>query len=412
MHLVYPTDERGNERRLPGQEPGIIVEKTLLASTSRQSTTPFFPPRMVDRDTSNTLKPCFFNSPGGKALINDPEILTGVILNGAHGIFDVHTDDGVLRCTLRGKLKKAYAQAQSAKSVGKVRIRHDKVLLTTSRTERMERRDTGETPLPSRLSVGDYVKLRRLDATTGMIEEILPRQTALTRKDAGSTAKKVIQQTMLANLDQVVLVFATTQPEPHFGMLDRYLTICESAEIHPIICLNKLDLPYDERVTREAALYSRLGYTVIWTSTHTGEGIDHLRSLLKDHTSLFSGPSGVGKSSLVNTIESGMAIRTGLVSDATGKGKHTTTGSQLYPLSGGGWLADSAGIRALAAWNIPPEELASCFVEFRPYLGECLYSDCSHIDVEGCAILQAVDDDVINARRYTSYARIATGEER
>jgi len=354
----------------------------------------------------------FFYSPGGKALINDPDILTGVILNGAHGIYDVHTSEGVLRCTLRGKLKKAYAQAQSAKSVGKVRPRDDKVLLTTSRTERMERRDTTETPLPSRLSVGDYVKLRRLDPTTGMIEEILPRQTALTRRDTGSTSKKVIQQTMLANLDQVILVFATTQPVPHFGMLDRYLTICESAEIHPIICLNKVDLPHEPRIEEEAALYNRLGYTVIWTSTHTGEGIDLLRALLKDHTSLFTGPSGVGKSSLVNTIESGMAIRTGLVSDATGKGKHTTTGSQLYPLSGGGWLADSAGIRALAAWNIPPEDLAACFVEFRPYLGECLYSDCMHLDEDGCAILQAVNDGVINGRRYTSYVRIVTGEER
>jgi len=120
----------------------------------------------------------------------------------------------------------------------------------------------------------------------------------------------------------------------------------------------------------------------------------------------------VGKSSLVNAIEPGMAIKTGLISDATGKGKHTTTGSQLYSLSGGGWLADSAGIRALALWNIAPEDLAQCFVEFRPYLGECFYSDCLHIDEDGCAIRQAVDDGIINERRYMSYVRIATGEER
>src|SRR5256886_16400084 len=146
----------------------------------------------------------------------------------------------------------------------------------------MELRASNESPLPSRLSVGDYVKLRRLDATTGMIEEILPRQTALTRKDAGSTSKKVIQQTMLANLDQVVLVFATTQPEPHFGMLDRYLTICESAEIHPIICLNKVDLAYEQHVEESANLYSRLGYTGLRTSTKTGEGIENLRPWLKE----------------------------------------------------------------------------------------------------------------------------------
>ncbi len=344
-------------------------------------------------------------------MINDPETLTGVVLNGAHGIYDVHTDIGVLRCTLRGKLKKAFAQAQSAKSASKVRPRYDK-MLELPKDERIEHRDTNANTLPVRLSVGDYVKLRQLDATTGMIEEILPRQSALSRKDTGSTSKKIIQQTMLANLNQVVLVFATAQPEPHFGMLDRYLAICESAQIRPIICLNKVDLPHEQRVDDAAALYSRLGYIVIWTSTKTGEGIESLHSLLRDHTTLFSGPSGVGKSSLVNAIEPGMALKTGLVSDATGKGRHTTTGSQLYQLSGGGWLADSAGIRALAAWNIPPEELAWCFVEFRPYIGECFYSDCTHIDEEGCAIRQAVEDQVLDERRYRSYVRIVTGEER
>jgi ribosome biogenesis GTPase / thiamine phosphate phosphatase len=344
-------------------------------------------------------------------LIKDPETLTGVVLNGAHGIYDVHTDIGVLRCTLRGKLKKAFAQAQSTKSVSKVRPRYDK-LLTLPKTQRIEQRDTTTNSLPVRLSVGDYVKLRQLDESTGMIEEILPRQSALSRKDAGSTSKKVIQQTMLANLDQVVLVFATAQPEPHFGMLDRYLAICESVEIRPIICLNKVDLTHEPGVDEAAALYSRLGCTVIWTSTKTGEGIEILRSLLREHTTLFSGPSGVGKSSLVNAIEPGMAVKTGLISDATGKGKHTTTGSQLYPLSGGGWLADSAGIRALATWNIALEDLAWCFVEFRPYLGECLFSDCLHIDEEGCAIRQAVEDEAINERRYRSFVKIATGEER
>jgi ribosome biogenesis GTPase len=357
------------------------------------------------------FEPCFFNSPGGKALIKDPETLTGVVLNGAHGIYDVHTDIGVLRCTLRGKLKKAFAHAQSTKSLSKARPRYDK-LLTLPRAERIEHRDSSSNALPIRLSVGDYVKLRQLDENTGMIEEILPRQSALSRRDTGSTPQKIIQQTMLANLDQVVLVFATTHPEPHFGMLDRYLAICESAEIRPVICLNKVDLPHAQHIDESANLYERLGYTVLRTSTKTGEGIENLRSILKEHTTLFSGPSGVGKSSLVNAIEPGMAIKTGLISDATGKGKHTTTGSQLYALSGGGWLADSAGIRALAAVNIAPEDLAWCFVEFRPYLGECLYSDCLHIDEEGCAIRQAVDDNVIDERRYISYVRIATGEER
>jgi ribosome biogenesis GTPase len=195
-------------------------------------------------------------------------------------------------------------------------------------------------------------------------------------------------------------------------MLDRYLAICEHAELHPIICLNKVDLPHDQSVEEAAALYQQLGYSLLWTSCETGQGIEQLRELLKGHITLFTGPSGVGKSSLVNALEPGMALRTGMVSAATGKGRHTTTGSQLYPLSSGGWLADSAGIRALAAWNIPKEDLAGCFVEFRPYLGECFYSDCLHADEENCAIRQAVRDGLINERRYQSYIRMLKEEER
>ena len=344
---------------------------------------------------------------------NEPETLTGVVLGGAHGIYDVHTDRGILRCTLRGKLKKAFAHAQAAtRSTGRPRSRYEKIPSVPRFQRERERERELQEAAPVRLTVGDYVKVRQLDEKNGLIEEILPRQSALSRKDAGSTEKKTIEQTMLANLDQVVLVFAVAQPEPHFAMLDRYLAICESAEIRPLICFNKADLPHEKRVDEAAELYSSLGYSVLWTSAQTGQGIDELRALLKDHTTLFTGPSGVGKSSLVNAIEPGMALRTGFISDATGKGRHTTTGSHLYPLSEGGWLADSAGIRALALWNIEPEELAQCFVEFRPYLGECEYSDCMHLDEEGCAIRQAVEDGLINPQRYRSYERLVTGEER
>jgi ribosome biogenesis GTPase / thiamine phosphate phosphatase len=342
---------------------------------------------------------------------NNPEMLTGMVLNGAHGIYDVHTDNGILRCTLRGKLKKAFTHSQSEKSLTKPRPRYDK-LFQQPKEKRVEKREVVAQAVSPRLSVGDHVKLRRLDATTGMIEEILPRHSELSRRDSGSSEGKVLQQTLLANLDQVVLVFSTAQPDPHFAMLDRYLAICEAAEVHPVICLNKADLPHSSTVERYAELYNQLGYQVIWTSTFLDQGIDTLRNLLKEHMTLFTGPSGVGKSSLVNAIEPDMAIKTGLVSSVTGKGKHTTTGSQLYPLSGGGWLADSAGIRALAAWNIPPEELAANFVEFRPYLGECFYSDCVHVDEEGCAILQAMEQGVVDEGRHKSYVRLLQGEER
>ena len=343
------------------------------------------------------------------------EILQGIVLNGAHGIYDVHTDSGVIRAQLRGKLKKAFKQEQSAKSTSKERIRRDKMLFDPNyarKIERMQSRDSSDTPVPTRLSVGDYVRVRRLADGSGVIEEILPRQSALTRKDSGSTEKRTIAQTLLANLDQVVMVFSTAQPEPHFGLLDRYLAICEEAQLHALICLNKADLPHEEYVEEASDLYQRIGYPVLWTSTQLEQGIDELRNHLKSHTTLFTGPSGVGKSSLVNAIEPGMALRTGLVSDVTGKGKHTTTGSQLYPLSIGGWLADSAGIRALAALDIAPEELANCFIEFRPFLGQCEYIDCSHLNEEGCAIICAVDEGAIDEGRYRSYAKMYLGEER
>jgi len=344
-------------------------------------------------------------------LTNDLEMLTGMVLNVAHGIFDVHTDNGILRCTLRGKLKKSFLPAQTARPATRPTSRYEKIT-SLSRTKRAGKSETATQAAPARLSVGDYVKLRQIDATTGMIEEILPRQSELSRRDASSTEKKVMQQTLLANLDQVVLVFSTAQPDPHFSMLDRYLAICESAAIRPVICLNKADLAHEDYVDQAAQLYTHLDYPVIWSSIITTQGINDLRTLLQNHMTLFTGPSGVGKSSLVNAIEPGMAIKTGLVSSATGKGKHTTTGSQLYPLTGGGWLADSAGIRALAAWNLAPEDLASCFIEFRPYLGECEFSDCEHIDEEGCAILQAVEDGVIDEHRHRSYVRLLLGEER
>ncbi len=345
-------------------------------------------------------------------MTNDLEMLTGMVLNGAHGIFDVHTDNGILRCTLRGKLKKTFIQTPATRpSVTTTNARYERIAAQT-RAKRIDKADpTGRIASP-RLSVGDHVRLRQLDATTGMIEEILPRQSELSRRDYASSDKKILQQTLLANLDQVVLVFAAAQPDTHFSMLDRYLAICESAGIRPVICLNKADLAHEDYVDQAAELYARLDYPIVWSSTITTRGINDLRTLLQNHMTLFTGPSGVGKSSLVNAIEPGMALKTGLLSSATGKGKHTTTGSQLYPLSGGGWLADSAGIRALAAWNLAPEDLPSCFIEFRPYLGECAFSDCSHIDEEGCAILQAVEEGKIDERRHRSYTRLLLEEER
>jgi ribosome biogenesis GTPase len=215
------------------------------------------------------------------------------------------------------------------------------------------------------------------------------------------------EQIMLANLDQVIIVFAAREPEPHFGMLDRYLAIAEHNHVTPILCLNKMDLGCPKEVVEAAKLYAKLGYRVLGTSIITGEGLDTFKDLLQEKTSLLTGPSGVGKSSLLNALEPGFSQRTAAISEATGKGRHTTTSVRLFPLSFGGWLADSAGIRELALWSIPAEDLASCFVELRPYLGKCEYEDCTHTEnEEGCAIRRARKNGKIRVARYRSYLQL------
>jgi ribosome biogenesis GTPase len=215
------------------------------------------------------------------------------------------------------------------------------------------------------------------------------------------------EQIMFANLDQAVLVFSVQQPEPHFRLLDRYLALCEHAEVPAVVCFNKVDLGIPDEVEEAIQLYQSLGYPVSLTSATTGEGLQCLRERLSERISLLTGPSGVGKSSLMNVLLPDAQQRTGEISSATGKGRHTTTGVRLLPLPEGGWLADSAGIRELALWNVPPDELPQCFVELRPFVGECVYEDCQHTaDEEGCALRTALAEGQITPRRWLSFERL------
>ncbi|HEU5440449.1 MAG TPA: ribosome small subunit-dependent GTPase A [Ktedonobacterales bacterium] len=256
---------------------------------------------------------------------------------------------------------------------------------------------------PLRVSPGDRVIITPLGPGEGVIEDVLPRRTVLARARSEARGEHI----MLANPDYAVLVFAVREPAPHFGLLDRYLALCEHASIDVTICLNKVDLGLPDEIEAARVLYASLGYPVLLTSAADGTGLDALRERLAGRTSLLTGPSGVGKSSLINALLPGAGLRTGEISEATGKGRHTTTGVRLLPLEGDGWLADSAGIRELALWNVPADALAATFRELRPLDGECLYEDCEHgPEEEGCALRAALAEGRITPERFASFERL------
>jgi ribosome biogenesis GTPase len=324
----------------------------------------------------------------------------GIVVAITHGFVEVSVQDVTLLCTLRGRLR--YAQAATAAG-SRAERSGGRLAARPGRNLRAAPPEATETQRPTRLAPGDRVRVLPLDGGTGVIEEILPRRSALIRA-AGEAGGG---QIMLANLDHAALVFAVRDPAPHFGMLDRYLALCEHAGVEVTICLNKVDLGISPEVEAKVSFYGSLGYQVLETSAVTHEHMDALRVRLCCRVSLLSGSSGVGKSSLVNILIPDAGQRTSAVSEATGKGRHTTTGVRLLPLEDGGWLADSAGIRELALWNVSAEDLARCFVELRPVADDCLYADCSHgPEEEGCALRTALAEGRIMPERFASFERL------
>jgi ribosome biogenesis GTPase len=298
--------------------------------------------------------------------------IPGLIIRSQSGFFAVQTKSDTLTCQLRGRLKQG-------KHVGDI------------------------------AAVGDRVQVSRQVDGTGSIESIEPRRSSLVRLDP--RPQGVYQQVILANADQAVFVFACANPSPRLRMLDRFLVISEKQGLPALIIANKIDLVGLEQAERMFGFYAPIGYPVIFTCAQTGQGVDELRVRLTGKISALAGPSGVGKSSLLNAIQPGLGLAVREISEAFHKGRHTTIVRQLFPLEGGGYVADTPGLRSLELWDTEPEELDGYFPELAALVGSCQFNDCKHKTEPGCAVRTAVQAGSVHPQRYESYLRLRAGEE-
>jgi ribosome biogenesis GTPase len=242
-----------------------------------------------------------------------------------------------------------------------------------------------------------------LPALEGMIERVEPRHGVLTR------ASRRREHVLVANVDQLVIVISLVEPDLKPHLIDRYLAAAQQGRLKPILCLNKADLADPVALQPLVGAYSQLGVPTMLTSATTGRGIDRLSELLKDRATVFSGQSGVGKSSLLNAVQPGLGLAVKTVSEVTQKGRHTTTYASLIKLNFGGWVVDTPGLRQLALWDVIPEEVEGYFGEFRPFVTLCQFPDCTHTHETGCGVKAAVARRLISDRRYHSYLGMFNG---
>lgn len=301
--------------------------------------------------------------------MNKSTLIPGLIIRARSGFYDVATEQGEITSQLRGRLKQVWQDSDVA-------------------------------------AIGDRVMIEVLENGEGVIEEIAPRQRVLSRKAPG----REVEQVIVANPDQAVFVFSCADPDPNFRMLDRFLVVAEREQIPAVVCANKIDLIELSSAKEEFGEYKGLGYPVLYTSAETGKGLRALRKVLQGRISVLAGPSGVGKSSLLNAIQPGLGLETKRVGESSRRGQHTTVFRQLLSLDGGGYVADTPGLKALALWDIEPTELDAYFREIEPLVHACEFSDCTHIHEPGCAVIEAVESGSISPERYDSYMRMRLGE--
>ncbi|KPL06883.1 hypothetical protein AMJ86_06750 [bacterium SM23_57] len=262
------------------------------------------------------------------------------------------------------------------------------------------------------VAVGDHVLVSRVGLDRGIVEEVLPRQNVLARPYSPDQGKFLedLQQIIVANVDRLLIVASWREPYIWPAMIDRYLIAASRNNLRVVICINKTDLIDDLKDYQElVGIYKQLGYDLIETSIVTKDGIEDLRVILKDGLTVLAGLSGVGKSSLLTSIQPSLNLKTRKVSERglfTGQGRHTTTRSSLIKLVSGGWVVDTPGVRSFALAGIQPRELANWYPEMFPYIKDCNFSNCTHIDESGCGILNAVQNGSVSNLRYKNYTQI------
>ncbi len=298
--------------------------------------------------------------------------LRGLVIRSQSGFYTVETATASFTCRLRGRLKQG--------------------------------RRSGDI-----VAVGDRVEITPLPDGEGIIESIEPRQRTLARMAPSSGAE--YQQIIIANPDQAVFVFACAKPAMRPGMLDRFLVVAEKQHLPALVVANKVDLVGMDHARHLFSHYSKLGYPLIYASAKNDLGTQELRERLLGKISVLAGPSGTGKSSLLNSIQPGLGLAVRNVSRQTAKGRHTTVVRQLFALTGGGYVADTPGLKAMALWDIHPEELDGYFPELRNLVDDCQFSDCTHIHEPGCAVMAALQRGEIHPDRYSSYIRMRTSQE-
>ena len=290
--------------------------------------------------------------------------MKGTVFGSEGGVYRIRLESGeLLEASLRGRLK-------------------------------MEAR-TGD-----RVVIGDRVDVVTKQDGSTTIEEVARRESKIVRKGPGGRRPKVVA----ANVDRLVVVAAAARPEPRQLLLDRLLVIGEANFLALALVLNKSDLVQGESPARALAdLYGKIGYQVLLTSAKSGEGLEELKSLLCSGTSALVGPSGVGKSSLLNAIEPGLELRTGELSHKKGMGRHTTVSSRLIPLGCGGLVADTPGFSDVGVWGVEQRELEECFPDFHPHREECHFRGCTHLHEPNCGVQAALARNEIDEGRFESY---------